>query len=80
MEALGLPERGIGIVPDSIETSLDPFGRFLVNPDPLGVGEVIVDLTILHSSLDGPRTVTGIRISTSHVDLPIDLSQVLYVP
>ncbi len=71
---------GIGIVPDSIETSLDPFGRFLVNPDPSGVGEVIVDLTIRHSSLDGPRTVTGIRISTSHVDLPIDLSQVLYLP
>ena len=71
---------GIGIVPDSIETTLDPFGRFLVNPDPLGVGEVIGDLTIRHPSLDGPRIITGIRVSTRHVDEPIDLTQILYLP
>ena len=71
---------GIGIVPDSIETTLDPYGRFLVNPDPLGVGEVIADLTIRHPSLDGPRITTGIRVSTHHVDEPIDLTQALYLP
>ena len=71
---------GIDIVPDSIETTLDAFGRFVIIPDPLGVGDVIIDLTIRHSSLDGPRMINGIRISTSHVDLPIDLSQVLYLP
>ena len=71
---------GIGIVPDSIETTLDPFGRFLVNPDPLGVGELIADLTIRHPSLNGPRTTNGIRVSTRHVDEPIDLTQVLYLP
>ena len=71
---------GIGIVPDSIETTLDPFGRFTVNPDPLGVGELIADLTIRHPSLDRPRIINGIRVSTRHVDDPIDLTQVLYLP
>ena len=71
---------GIGIVPDSIKTTLDPFGRLEVNPDPLGVGEVIADLTIRHPSLDGPRITSGIRVSTRHVDEPIDLTQVLYLP
>ena len=71
---------GIGMVPDSIETTLDDAGRFLVNPDPVGVGDVIADLTIRHPSLDGPRTTTGIRVSTRHMDVPIDLTQVLYLP
>jgi hypothetical protein len=71
---------GIGMVPDSIETTLDPYGRFLVNPDPLGVGEVIADLTIRHPSLDGPIIMTGIRVSTHHVDEPIGLTQALYLP
>ena len=71
---------GIGIVPDSIVTTLDEYGRFLVNPDPLGVGEVIVDVTIRHVDLDRPRTVNGIRVSTRHMDDPIALTQVLYLP
>jgi hypothetical protein len=71
---------GIGIVPDSVETTLDPHGRFLVNPDPLGVGEVVADLTIRHPSLDGPRIINGLRVSTRHVDDPIDLTEVLYLP
>ena len=68
------------MVPDSIETTLDDAGRFLVNPDPVGVGDVIADLTIRHPTLDGPKTTTGIRVSTRHMDVPIDLSQVLYLP
>ena len=71
---------GIDIAPDSITTTLDPAGRFLVNPDPLGVGELIADVTIRHQKLRGPRIITGIRVSTRHVDEPIDLTQVLYLP
>ena len=71
---------GIDIAPDSITTTLDFGGRFLVNPDPLGVGELIADVTILHQDLRGPRIIRGIRVSTRHVDEPIDLTQVLYLP
>ena len=51
-----------------------------MNPDPLGVGELIADVTIRHQKLRGPRIITGIRVSTRHVDEPIDLTQVLYLP
>ena len=69
---------GVDIVPDSILTLLDPYGRFFFNPDPLGVGDVIFDLTFrLHGY--GPETVRR-TISTRHVDDPIDLTEVLYLP
>jgi hypothetical protein len=69
---------GVDIVPDSILMLLDPYGRFFFNPDPLGVGDVIFDLTFrLHGY--GPETVRR-TISTRHVDDPIDLTEVLYLP
>lgn len=69
---------GVDIVPDSILTYLDPYGRFFFNPDPLGAGDVIFDLIFkLHGY--GPETVRR-TISTSYVDDPIDLTEVLYLP
>ncbi len=69
---------GVDVVPDSILTYLDPYGRFFFNPAPLGVGDVIFDLIFkLHGY--GPETVRR-TISTRHVDTPIDLTEVLYLP
>ena len=65
--------------PDPVVTTLDRFGRFFVNPEPMGLGEVLVDVTIRHPSLDRPRTTKGIRISTRHVDEPIDLTRIVGV-
>ena len=69
---------GVDIVPDSILMLLDPYGRFFFNPDPLGAGDVIFDL-IFKLYGYGPETVRR-TISTSYVDNPIDLTEVLYLP
>jgi hypothetical protein len=70
---------GASTNPEQVELRADPFGRFLLQLEPLEAGEVVGDLEVRHSDL--PRTfwIRDLRIPHKYRDELLPLDRVLQV-